>query len=108
VWTTESYDSPLEALGKSGVGLVLDLGEPTEVARVSISGDAGRVELRAGDGEPASAEDLEVVAEEGSVSGTAEVTFDEPREARYWLVWITELPGGTGSASLAEITFFAP
>ena len=38
----------------------------------------------------------------------AEETIDfDPESARYWLIWITDLPnGGPGSAAIAEVRFF--
>ena len=105
-WSTENYSSPLGVL-KPGVGLVFDLGPDAEIGRISISGEAGTVEIRAGDDAPTEAEDLEVI-EETSVSGTEEVTLDEASDARYWLLWITALPNETGTASISEVTFSAP
>lgn len=106
VWNTENYDDPIE-VQKPGVGLVFDLGPDAEVGRIEISGEAGTIEVRAGDDDPTNADDLEVVGE-ATVSGSAEVTLDEAVDARYWLVWITSLPDGTGSASISEVTFHAP
>ena len=57
-----------------------------------------------------------VVASDETGFATVETTSDapaetlvsfEPVEARYWLLWITQLPGGTGgSASISEVEFF--
>jgi eukaryotic-like serine/threonine-protein kinase len=105
-WSTENYSSPLGVL-KPGVGLVFDLGPDAEVGRIRISGDAGTVEIRAGDDAPTVVEDLELV-DETSVSGTEEVALDEANDARYWLLWITALPNETGRASISEVVFLAP
>ncbi|MGH2787137.1 MAG: protein kinase domain-containing protein [Actinomycetota bacterium] len=105
-WTTENYSSPLDVLGKSGVGLVFDLGPGAEVGSIEISGRAGTVEVRAGDDEPTTADDLEVVGDT-SVSASAEITL-EGVEARYWLVWITRLPDDTGTATISEVAFHGP
>jgi hypothetical protein len=105
-WSTENYSSPLGVL-KPGVGLVFDLGPDAEIGRISISGEAGTVEIRAGDDAPTEAEDLEVI-EETSVSGTEEVTLDEASDSRYWLLWITALPNETGTASISEVIFSIP
>ncbi|MEO8322848.1 MAG: protein kinase [Actinomycetota bacterium] len=107
-WTTSDYNDALN-LTKSGVGLLFDLGEATEVSAIEVTGNIGGFEIRAGDDDPQGATDLEVVGSEGQPSGTTEVTLDQPVTARYWLVWITALPGGGGgSAQIGEVGFFGP
>jgi serine/threonine protein kinase len=105
-WTTENYSDPFGVL-KPGVGLLLDLGPNAEVGRIRIAGEPGTVEVRSGDRAPTSPEDLDIV-EEISISGTDDIALDEASTARYWLVWITSLPDETGSASISEVTFYAP
>jgi hypothetical protein len=64
------------------------------------------VEVLAGDDRPTSDRDLDPVAA-ATISG--EHVFDVDSTARYWLVWITDLPGGQGGvASLGEVTFLGP
>jgi serine/threonine-protein kinase len=104
-WETEDYNDPLEVL-KPGVGLVFDLGETVEVDRVEIAGAVGAFEVRAateaGDDETG----FDVVAEGDAIDDSVDVDTDG-FNGRYWLVWITALPGGTGSASISEVAFFA-
>jgi serine/threonine protein kinase len=104
VWETETYDSPLEAVGKSGVGLVFDLGDAHEVGRIELSGEVGDFEVRYADELGADAEAFEI-ADEGD---DTTIEFDEPLSGRYWLVWITNLPNDTGSASVSEVAFLGP
>jgi eukaryotic-like serine/threonine-protein kinase len=108
-WTTENYQDPLSALGKDGVGLVLDLGESVEVGTVEVQGcDGCGLEIGHAS-EPASdASGFEMV-DETDVAGDPE-TFDLDRVSdRYWLVFVTTLPGGGGgSASISEVTFGGP
>jgi eukaryotic-like serine/threonine-protein kinase len=100
-WTTETYAG---ALGKPGVGLVFDLGGANAVTEVEIVSDTPdyEVQIRAGDRPPAGPESLEPVAR-----GRAPSRFSFGAvEARYWLVWITELPGsGGGYAHIGEVEF---
>jgi serine/threonine-protein kinase len=106
-WTTSTYSTPL-AEQKPGVGLVFDLGRARDVGRVSlVSTTPGyAVEIRAGPEAPATEDDLDLVDELAGAPSATEMTFAEPVSARYWLVWITALPGsGGGSASLNEVTF---
>jgi eukaryotic-like serine/threonine-protein kinase len=105
-WETETYNDPLEAQGKPGVGLVFDLGESAEVDRVEISGAVGSFELRAGSESGADETSFKVITEGDAIDGSVEVDA-RGSSGRYWLVWITALPGGTGRASISEVVFFA-
>jgi eukaryotic-like serine/threonine-protein kinase len=105
LWETENYNAPLSLLDKPGVGLVFDLGESRAVDAVKITAEAGALEVRAGDERAADADGYEEITGRENVSGpvTVDVGGDE---ARYWLVWITSLPGGGGgSASISEVEF---
>lgn len=103
-WETETYSSPMEAQGKAGVGLVLDLGAPRAVERIELNGSSGSLELRYAD-EPGDDETAySVAAELGALAGRERVDLEDPVEARYWLVWITSVSeGGTGQATVAEV-----
>jgi hypothetical protein len=106
-WTTENYNDSFELIGKPGVGLVFDLGDSVEVGRVKVSGSAGPTEIRAADEFGADEAGFDVVARIDALDGSQEITTDGAA-GRFWLVWITELPGGAGSASISEATFYAP
>ena len=108
-WETERYDAA--ALGglKTGVGLLVDLGAPTEVDRVELltSGGGTGVELRVADELGATAEDFRVVA--GGTASEPGLVLTPPggTAARWWLVWVTslrEVDGGF-SAAVAERRF---
>jgi hypothetical protein len=92
---------------KSGVGILYDLGDSQQVAGVTVTTPApgATVEIRTGT-EPAG--DLAGFdpAATGTLQGTTELTFDEPVEARYVLVWVTGLvPDGDGFAgTIGEVT----
>jgi hypothetical protein len=109
VWTTESYTSSLESQGKPGVGLVFDLGDSVEVGGVKITGQEDlELELRASDQVGEDESSFEVIDSSDGTDAVETMTFD-PAEGRYWLVWITSLPGdGGGTASIAEVEFAAP
>lgn len=104
-WETEDYNDPLEVL-KPGVGLIFDLGETVEVDRIEIAGAVGAFEVRAASEPGGDETSFEVVADGDAIDGSVEVDAGGSR-GRYWLVWITSLPGGTGSASISEVAFFA-
>jgi hypothetical protein len=106
-WATENYDDPFELIGKPGVGLVFDLRDSVEVARVEISGNAGPLEVMAADEMAPDETGFESVGQLDGLDGSESVGT-EGTSGRYWLVWITELPEGAGTASLAEVVFYAP
>ena len=108
-WTTETYNDQLSLI-KPGVGLLFDLGDDQEVGAVQVIGSAGMsLEIRAASEPPASEADGDVVATEDGIPATASLELDEATAARYWIVWITDLPGGSGgSASISEVRFLAP
>lgn len=94
-WSTQSYYTAKFGALKTGVGMVLDLGEVQQVGSVDVSFLDGTtsVELRtAKDASPPSMPDGFTKVAEGS--GT-DVTLKpgNPVQARYLLVWLTELPG---------------
>lgn len=106
-WGAEDYQDSLELIGKSGIGLVLDLGSAQDVTSVEIatSTPGFTFEIRAGDSAPQVAADLEEVGSVDAAGASEEVTFDEEVGARYWLVWITKLPGeGGGTVEIQEVT----
>ncbi|MGH2790324.1 MAG: protein kinase domain-containing protein [Actinomycetota bacterium] len=110
-WTTENYDDPLELLGKDGVGLVFDLGD-AEVGGVEVQGCAGcGLQIGHSSSDPSGAADatgFETVGETESAAETESFDFDATTD-RYWLVFITTLPGGGGgSAAISEVTFGGP
>ncbi|MFG3496076.1 protein kinase family protein [Streptomyces sp. NPDC047928] len=106
-WQTDGYLR--EDLGglKSGVGMVLDLGQAQQVGAVEITfkGDTS-VELRAAaegaDTAPTGDGDFQKVA---SASGTT-VTLKpgEPVKTRYLLVWLTKLPDAHDGYFRGKIT----
>jgi eukaryotic-like serine/threonine-protein kinase len=91
-WFTVGYASAKFGGGKTGVGLLFDLGAPGRVAavriRATIVGWQG--ELRAADSEGESPNDYRTVGTFTQASDTT-VTLTQPVQSRYWLLWITRL-----------------
>jgi eukaryotic-like serine/threonine-protein kinase len=107
-WSTVEYrGSPAFGNLKDGVGLLLDLGRPQNLASVTLTSAApgATVEIRTGDS-PGGDLDSFVVAASGTVDDGTAFTFQKPVSARYVLVWITGLvDDGKGfSADIAEVT----
>ncbi|MEA2517021.1 MAG: eukaryotic-like serine/threonine-protein kinase [Actinomycetota bacterium] len=107
MWKTDTYQEPL-SFYKPGVGVLFDLGSSRSVVQVAIETPDQDldVEVLAGDDRPSTDTDLDSVS---AASFSGEHVFDVYSTARYWLVWITDLPGGQGGvASLGEVTFLGP
>lgn len=106
-WSTLTYrTSPSFGNLKPGVGLLLDLGNPQQVAGVTLASTlpGATVEIRTGGSAGEALDDFGLAAD-GTVQGETELTFDEPVEARYVLVWVTGLVAVDDGfrADLAEI-----
>lgn len=90
-WTTSRYRASLAAIGKSGVGLVLDAGEQLELSRLSVASDTPgfTAEIRSGNTPQGP---FERVGASKTVGARTVWDLDGP-EARYYVIWITELEG---------------
>ena len=97
-WRTQTYNSQLSAF-KSGVGVVLDTGEPLTLEQLALTTDTPgfSAEIQAGN---SPAGPFETVSENKPVNGKTTWELDGP-EAQYYVVWITEL---IGSAHINEVT----
>ena len=114
VWETERYSTGQFGGLKGGVGLLLDLGVPTALARVEVDlAEPGTtVELRTAEPPTATSapEDIDayrVLATE--VSGAAPTTLTPAAgpPGRFYLVWISGLPqvDGRFSAGISSLRF---
>jgi hypothetical protein len=91
-WTTSSYRASLEAIGKSGVGLVVSAGDAGELSRLAVSTDTPgfRAEIRAGDSAQGP---FERVVGQSKAVGPSTTWELEGADAPYYAIWITELDG---------------
>jgi len=111
-WLTERYSSaPLGGL-KPGVGLLVDLGEPTEVGRVElVLGAPGTdVEIRVADVAATDAAGFTRIAAGTSGGDGLALALPAGTQARYYLVWITRLPQVDGGflGSIADLRLLGP
>ncbi len=110
-WRTETYfDGPALPPYKSGVGLLLDLGQETEVTDVvaQLTGAGYSVQLLAageGAGAPTAAKGLDRVATRTGVGGRVVLAPDSPVTTRYLVLWLTALPSVDGGyqGQVAEV-----
>ncbi|RKN36034.1 protein kinase family protein [Streptomyces hoynatensis] len=106
-WHTKSFYGPHFGNYRSGLGIILDLGETQEVGSVTVNavGDTP-MELRAAPADatepPGDPDDFEVLA---SGSGeTVTLSAEEPVETRFVLVWLTDLPQSDDGQYRGRIT----
>ncbi len=106
-WTSEGYGSAnFGGLGKKGLGVRLDLGQPTSVNQVTIDLGNGPVDVTV---YAATADSLEGATEIGSVkaaAGQVQIKATTPMPQRqYVIVWFTKLAPDSGRfrASISEI-----
>ncbi len=106
-WTSEGYATPTFGGLKKGVGVLLDLGQPTQVSKAVLELGSKNLDVTvyaAPDGT------LDGAREIGSRNGaTGTVTLEAPKDlpkTDYVIVWFTSLAadGGRYRASLDEIT----
>jgi serine/threonine protein kinase len=109
-WTTVEYR--LASMGKSGVGLIVDLGGQTLVTKVDIEFiSASHVaQIYVGDTTTPDFETAATIGQTDGLSDVASVVASEPTQGRYVIIWLTpDLPkaqSGRFQGGIAEITVF--
>ena len=97
-WATDLYRTARFGGLKPGVGLLVDLRRQVELARVDVDVTAPgtRLELRTGNALGEDEQLLGVVTTSDTRSGRVRLDVPQGTRARYWLLWITELPADAG------------
>jgi eukaryotic-like serine/threonine-protein kinase len=92
-WATESYHATFAAIGKQGVGLVLDAGKPVQLHQLGLATQTpGFIAvIRGGDAETGPFSDY--LSSPQQTTGDTTFTLHGGKH-RYFLVWITSLPPG--------------
>lgn len=113
-WTTLSYQGDPKFGGlKPGLGLVLDLGRPQEVRRITLGVDGSGTDLqlraapRNAGTAPSDPDAFRTIGRASNASGRTVVEPNRPVSTQYLLVWLTKLPpepGGTFRGLVNEIT----
>jgi serine/threonine-protein kinase len=101
-WPTESYNSSFAAIGKPGVGLVLDARHAVRLHQLGIVTDTPgfRAVIRAG---PSHSSFPNTISASKIVGGRTRFTITGDGEYRYFLVWITALGDGYDVAHVNEV-----
>jgi hypothetical protein len=114
-WATEIYyGSQWGSIGKSGVGLKVDLGRAVAVTQVRLlfQQPGVSVELRYSRNDAASQDAYTVAATSAASPGASQVFSPRTSAYRYWLIWLTALPHTNGpqgaqyQALLSEMKFY--
>jgi hypothetical protein len=105
-WTSEGYGTADFGGLKKGVGVLLDLGQPTSVRQVTIDLGSGPVDLTVYSATSPSLDGAAVIGSANAASGRVKIkpTAAKPR-GQYVIVWFTSLvpDGDQFRASIAEI-----
>jgi eukaryotic-like serine/threonine-protein kinase len=101
-WETEHYRSTFAALGKPGVGLVLQTAQPVQLRQLGIatSTPGFHAVIKAGD---ASGGPWTEVSSPQVVDQQARISITVSAPHRYWLIWITQLPPNQPSARINDV-----
>jgi len=105
-WTSELYNSPQFGNLKKGVGLLLDLGQPTSVHRVTIDLANGPLDVTVYAATSPSLQGAAVIGQSSAASGQIQLTATTTMPpSQYVIVWFTSLApyGGQFGASVQEI-----
>jgi eukaryotic-like serine/threonine-protein kinase len=105
-WTSEGYNSVDFGGLKNGVGVLLDLGQPTSVQRVTIDLGLGPVDVTAYAASRDSLEGATVIGTATAANGQVQLkAAGTMPQAQYVIVWFTKLApdGGQFRASLSEV-----
>jgi hypothetical protein len=114
-WATEIYyGTQWGSIGKTGVGLKVDLGRAVAVSQVRLlfQRPGVSVELRYSKDDAASQDAYAVAATSSASPGVSQVLSPRTPAYRYWLIWLTALPRQAGpqgtqyQAVLDEMKFY--
>jgi eukaryotic-like serine/threonine-protein kinase len=102
-WHTEHYNSAAFGNLKNGVGIVLDAGTPVRPSSITIQSSTPgyTADIKAGASSNGPFDTVSNSMEVGSRT-TFQLSVDPAR--RYYLVWITKLPGDALRAAVNEVT----
>lgn len=115
-WNTVTYFGNPKLGGlKSGVGLIVDLGAPKKVGKVSLTleGSPTGVQILAAPdatSPPSTTDGLRTVAQDDSAGNHVTLKLDQSVQTRYLVVWLTSLPAYSDGyrGRVAEIDVTSP
>ena len=113
-WPTDTYSDPVPFPNfKNGVGLLLQLPQPTKLASVTLSlnSTGTSIQLRsAQSATPATLDDTtELTSPQAMKTGSNTITLEDAPATQYLVVWITTMGnvGGKSETAISDITLKA-
>jgi hypothetical protein len=100
-WRTEHYSSSSFGGLKDGVGLVLDAGKSQKLTQLTVTSDTPGFTAKVESGQSESGPFASVSS--AQTVGSRTVFSIKGAAARYYVIWITQLPSG-GLAHINEVT----
>ena len=95
-WQSERYNTPEFGGLKSGLGLMIELEEESQISVVDLQAPDGEVQLEVRVGDSDDVEDAETVAAE-EIDGDATIELDDAATGEYVFLWYTQAaPEGDG------------
>jgi serine/threonine-protein kinase len=103
-WETESYHSSFAALGKQGVGLVLDAGKDVQLHQLGFATQTPGFTAVIRGGESASGPFSDYLT--APQTAQSQTQFDQLHDGkhRFYLIWITKLPPSNGTVRINEVS----
>jgi tRNA A-37 threonylcarbamoyl transferase component Bud32 len=104
-WSTETYDAPTteDSVGKPGVGMIIDTGEPVDARTLRVRSQVGGWSMQvfaSESGPPSSLQGWGTSIGDESDMDTDQTVELTPRPAQYYLIWITQLAASEGGYSV--------
>ncbi|HVW40983.1 MAG TPA: protein kinase family protein [Amycolatopsis sp.] len=107
-WRTDQYNQQFPTI-KEGVGLLATFDNPINLAKVTIAANSPgtTVEIRVADSAKPDLNDTRVVGNATLNGPTTDITLAQPQQARYVIVWITQLSktGSKYQSQIGEVTY---
>ena len=107
-WRTDQYNQQFPTI-KEGVGLLATFDNPINLAKITVAASSPGtvVEIRVADSPNPSLNSTRVVGNATLNGPTTDITLAQPQQARYVIVWITQLSrsGSKYQSQIGEVTF---
>ncbi|SDR02985.1 protein kinase family protein [Actinopolyspora saharensis] len=95
-WQTDNYNDQLGTGFKNGIGVMLELENPSKISEVEVRSPSSgtEVEIRSASSSSPSLSDAEVIGSGTLKDGTTKIPAETDGSTSHVLVWITELASG--------------
>jgi predicted Ser/Thr protein kinase len=101
-WETERYNSSFKAIGKKGVGLVLDAGTSVQLHQLGLVTQTPGFTAVIRGGDSASGPFPDYLSSPETATGQTQFVLHGGKH-RYYLIWITALPPANGTVRINDV-----